>query len=237
MTPAGVRYCERVRSILSDVAAARDELLLDGASLVGRLRVTASTAYGTSRVTPLLSAFINRHPGVDIDLILDDDFVDLAAQRIDLAVRFGELPDSELMSRRVGQVSRVICASPSYLAVHGVPQQPKDLAKHRCVTREGGGEPDIWSFGRAPDVQDMPIIGNFRADDSTARISAIVNSVGIGRVALDQIVGLVTEGRVQIILREHEAPPAPVSLVWSPSGAMSARLRAVIDYLAPRLSE
>lgn len=237
VTAAGARYCERVRVILQEVASARDELLLDGASLVGRLRVTASTAYGTSRVAPLLCSFMHRHPEVDIDLVLIDEFVDMAANGIDLAVRFGDLPDSALISRRVGQVSRVICASPSYLAVHGIPERPKDIANHRCVTRENGGQPDLWRFGKGDNRHEIAITGNFRCDNSSARISAIENGVGIGRVALDQIVALVADGRIQIILREDETNDAAVSLVWQPSTAVSARLRALIDYLSQRLAE
>jgi DNA-binding transcriptional LysR family regulator len=118
-TPAGQAFYGRLKEALADIALARDSVMQEGADISGRIRVGASSRFGVAYVLPILSAFMERHPKVKIDLSLDDAYVDLMEDNLDLSVQVGRLPDSSLRIRRLGAIRRVIFASPRYLAAQG----------------------------------------------------------------------------------------------------------------------
>lgn len=235
VTDAGRNFYQRLKSILADLEMARETVAQDGIGIAGRIRIAASSRFGVAYVLPVLTTFMERHPGVDIELSLEDRYVDLLAENFDLAVQFGFLEDSSLRMRRLGMIRRVIFAAPRYLAARGRPQVPEDLKTHDCVTRFSHHSNDSWQFGEGDAMQQVPVRGRFRSDTAPARIEAVVAGLGIGQAPLYQIRPYLDDGRLELLLSDYETSPMPLQMVWLP-GVMPARLRLLIDFIAARLS-
>lgn len=184
---------------------------------------------------PAVVAFQRHHPGVSIDLLLSEDYVDLIAQNIDLSVRIGALDDSSLRMRRLGAARRVTYAAPAYLAEHGRPRVPADLVRHECVMRTTARDAHAWTYSRDGREETVLVRGRFTASAAVACDEAVALGCGIGLGQLWQIRHLLDQGRLELILTEYEPPPVPVSLIWPASATLPARARLLIDFLAARL--
>lgn len=235
-TVAGTQFHARIKTALADIAFARDELAGQGAQLAGRIRIGASTLFGPLYVLPILTAFMERHPAVDVELAGSDRHVDMVAEGLDVAVRIGTLPDSGIMARRLGAVRRVVFAAPGYFAAHGRPTRPADLARHPCVLRRGPGATESWRFERDGAEETVEVRGRLRSDSPPARNEAVAAGMGIGLAPLYQIRHLLDAGRVELALTEYEGAPVPLHIVWPASPAMPNRTRTLVDFLAARLS-
>ncbi|RKP43514.1 LysR family transcriptional regulator [Trinickia fusca] len=233
-TPACLAFVERVRPALREIAAARDELTEQQAQLRGAIRVAAPPAFGARYIAPALAAFLRAHPGVSVELALSERHVDLGEAGADLALRLGHLPSSTLRAKRIGELRRVVFGAPEYFAGRGYPRVPADLADHDCLIRQGL-EHDRWEFsepGMAVDVR-----GRFRSTSAEACNMAAVAGCGVARAPLWQVRELVESGSVQIVLAEFEPQAAPLNLVWATGRALPRRVRALVDFLAERLSK
>ena len=238
VTEAGQAFRRRIQGALDDIALARQEASRQGGEISGKLRVAGAQTFGPVFLVPAAAAFLERHPGVEIELMLADRYVDLLAERADLAVRIGEIPDSTLMSRRLGDLRRVVFAAPGYLAAHGRPGRPADLARHQCIVRtdtpDGGA---LWRFLK-PDggIEDIAVDGRFRASSAMACIAAASAGLGIGLAFLWQVAGPAGRGELELVLAEHPQPAVPMHLLWPPTPVLPARSRAFIDFLVGRLN-
>lgn len=233
-TPAGQAFYERLKNALADIALARDSVMQEGAEISGRIRVGASSRFGVAYVLPVLTAFMERHPKVDIDLSLDDAYVDLMADNLDLCIQVGRLPDSSLRLRRIGAIRRVVFAAPRYLAARGRPARPEELRQHDCITHQfDSGQ--LWSFGEGEQALEVPVQGRFRSNSAPARIAAAVAGLGIAMAPLYQVRAQVDSGQLELLLPDHEPSLTDVQIVWLP-GTLPARTRLLIDFIAARLS-
>lgn len=233
-TPAGQAFYDRLKTALADIALARDSVMQEGTEISGRIRVGASSRFGVAYVLPVLTAFMERHPKIDIDLNLDDAYMDLLAEHLDLSIQVGRLPDSTLRMRRIGAIRRVVFAAPRYLAARGRPAKPDELRQHDCITHQfDAGQ--FWSFGEGGDALAIPVQGRFRSNSAPARIAAAVAGLGIAMAPLYQIRALVESGQLELLLPEHEPSLTDVQIVWPP-GPLPARTRLLIDFIAARLS-
>jgi DNA-binding transcriptional LysR family regulator len=234
LTEAGRRYSEDSRDILARIAEA-NELAADmNSAPKGHLSVTASPLYGKSFVMPCLIEFLKRYPDVEVSAHFLDRTVNLVDEGIDVAVRIGHLPDSGLRALRVGQVRRVLCASPEYLARHGVPQHPTDLLRHTIVASAGVSPSVEWKFGSAGNpvtVRLKPCL----TVTSDAAIDAVLTGLGICRLMCYQVADEVAEGRLKIVLSDYEEAPWPVHIVHRESNFGSSKVRNFIDLLATSL--
>lgn len=233
-TEMGQGFYQRLKAALADLDLAREQVMQDGAGIAGRIRLAASSRFGVAYVLPVLAAFMERHPAIDVELSLEDRYVDLLSEGFDLSVQFGFLENSTLRSRRLGLIRRVIFASPRYLDRRGRPQTPDDLKEHDCVTRFSHHSSDSWSFGVGAAAQQVPVKGRFRSDTAPARIEAVVAGLGIGQAPLYQIRPYLDDGRLEMLLAEYESAPIPLQMVWLP-GIVPARVRLLIDFIAARL--
>jgi len=166
LTDAGKGFYDACIRVLAEVEGAEALLLDDKEALSGQLRITATSDFGRQFVAPALSEFINLHPDVTPYLHLTDGVMNLVEQGFDLGVRFGNLPDSNLVVRHLANNYRILVASPSYIAKHGTPKQPKDLEQHRCLVMERLGEPlNEWRFQLEGSLQTIKVNQAFISND------------------------------------------------------------------------
>ena len=237
LTDAGRTYVAACRRILDEVGTAERAATGEYSAPRGDLVIAAPIVFGRLHVLPIALDFLKAFPEIDIRLSLADHVVNLHQDRIDLAVRIGELPDSSLIAMRVGDIRRVVCASPRYVAEHGMPRRPEDLAAHRCITFEGLTAPDVWTFAAGKATRSVAIHSRLVVNTAEAAIDAALAAVGITRVMSYQAASAVRDGTLVLALRSFEPKPIPVSLVHAGQPLLPQKVRAFLDFAAPRLKE
>ena len=234
-TEAGLAFYRRVGAALSEIEAAKLETSNRSSEPVGLLRITSSTAFAPLYVVPAVCAFLQSHPKVDIELDMSDGYLDLISHGFDLAIRIGELPDSSLKARRLGDLHRVVFAAPDYFAKHGRPKVPGDLAGHQCLVRTSARDSDAWPFLVGGRLKTVKVAGRFRSSGALAVNEAAVQGLGIANAPLWQVRALVDRGVVELVLTRFEPPPVPVGAVWPATRLLPAKTQLFLDYLAARL--
>ncbi len=237
LTEEGRLYLERCRRILADVAEAEALVGSGRAEVRGELRVTAPVLFGQMHVAPALRDFARAHPAVRLELLLLDRVVDLVEEGIDLAVRIGALPDSSMVAARVGEVRRVVCASPGLLAEGGEPSHPRELAGRPCVRFSGLAPGPAWRFRDGARELSVPVAGSLATNQAAAALDACAEGLGFGLFLSYQVEPAVRAGRLRVVLADFEPPPLPVSLVYRDARLVTSRLRALLEWLKPRLAE
>lgn len=235
LTEAGISYVAACRRILEDIGEAERAATGEYASPKGALVVTAPEVFGRLHVVPVVAEFLAHYPQIDASLMLTDRVVHLLEEHVDAAVRIGELPDSTLMATGVGTVRRVVCASPAYLAAHGVPASPQDLARHACITFEVLASMRAWVFGTGKSQLSVPVRSRLAVSTADAAIAAAVLGVGLVRVLSYQVAEAVRAQSLRVVLEEFESAPLPVSLVHTGQAPLPLKLRAFLDFVTPRL--
>ncbi|QKD01695.1 LysR family transcriptional regulator [Mesorhizobium loti] len=236
-TDAGEAYLAACRRILDDVGEAERAAAGEYSAPTGELAITAPVVFGRLHVLPVITGFLAAYPDVDIRLTLGDRITQLVEDHFDLALRIGQLPDSSLVAIAVGSIRRVVCASPAYLAEHGTPAIPEDLNTHNCITFEGLSSAAPWSFTRGKMEVTVQVRSRLQVNAAEAAIDAAIAGVGLTKVLSYQVDAAVRSGALRILLREFEPEPWPVSLVHAGHGLLPVKLRAFLDFAAPRLKE
>jgi DNA-binding transcriptional LysR family regulator len=237
LTEAGISYVAACRRILEEIGEAERAATGEYAQPKGELVVTASELFGRLHVVPVVAEFLAHYPEIGVSLVLTDRVVHLMDEHADAAIRIGQLPDSTLMATGVGTVRRVVCASPAYLAAHGVPARPQDLAAHACVTFEVLASMRAWVFGSGKSALSVPVRSRLTVNTAQAAIAAATLGVGLVRVLSYQVADAVRAQSLRIVLEEFESAPLPVSLVHTGQAPLPLKLRAFLDFVTPRLRE
>lgn len=231
LTDEGREYHERCRRVLAEVAEAEGALSARRAAPKGRLRITAPVMFGRLHVAPVATGFIARYPAVQVELLLLDRVVDLLEEGLDAGVRIGRMPDSSLVAVPLGQTRRVTCASPAYLRRAGLPREPADLARHRCVSFAGLAAGNEWTFDRTR-VTVSPALASNQID---AALDACVAGLGIGQFLCYQVQALLDSRRLQRVLGDFEPAPAPIQVIYPQARLLSSNVRAFVDWSVARL--
>ncbi|MGC2463374.1 MAG: LysR substrate-binding domain-containing protein [Steroidobacteraceae bacterium] len=235
LTDAGRAYVEACKRILEDVGEAERAASGEYSAPKGDLIITAPIVFGRLHVLPIAVEFLKAYPDVDIRFVLADRLVNLLEDHVDLAVRIGELPDSSLVATRIGSIRRVVCGSPAYFAERGTPKNLGELGMHDCITFEGFSSPNAWVFTTAKSGVSIPIHSRLVVNTAEAAIDAATAGVGITRVLSYQIANAVQAGVLAVVLEKFEPTPSPVSLVYTGQRLLPLKLRAFLDFAAPRL--
>ncbi len=235
LTDAGQRYLDDARQILAMVAEADETASGLNTSPQGQLAVTAPVLFGKLYVMPAIVDFLTAYPAVQVNAFFLDRNVNVVEEGMDVAVRIGELPDSSLKALRVGTVSRVVCASPTYLARHGVPQLPGDLAGHAIIMAAGVTPRNEWKFGRGAAAETVRVLPRLIVTSNDGAIEAAKAGLGLVRVMSYQIASELAEGKLKVVLAGHQEAPLPVHLLHRESKYGSSKVRAFIDQLADTL--
>jgi DNA-binding transcriptional LysR family regulator len=231
VTEAGQRYLNDARRIISEVDEADDAVVGINAEPKGHLAITAPVLFGRLYVMPGIVEYLERYPDMKISAVFLDRVVNLLEEGLDVGVRIGELPDSSMNAIKVGQVRRVTCASPDYLAKHGIPRHPTELSQHHLVAATASpiGE---WRFDHDITVKVNPRLTETNNDSA---IEAVLRNLGITRLMSYQIAPYVASGQLQAILCEFEPKALPIHVIHREGRYASAKVRTFVDLIVARL--
>jgi DNA-binding transcriptional LysR family regulator len=225
LTDVGARYLERARRILADVEEAEISAQAERTRPSGRIVVSAPIGFGRLHVSPVMSAYLQRYPEVSGELRLSDRMINLVEDGVDLAVRIGHLPDSSLVARSVGDMRRIVVASPDYLKQRGEPNHPAAVASHDTI-QFGASDWDFVEDGREVRVPCMP---RFITNSADAAILHAEQDGGLTRVLAYQAAEAIESGRLKIVLAKFEQPLLPIHIVYPTSRLLSAKVRTFVD--------
>ncbi|GLO12913.1 LysR family transcriptional regulator [Pseudomonas putida] len=235
LTEAGGRYLEDTRHILASINEANAAAAGINATPKGDLAVTAPILFGKKFVMPCIVRYLQQYPEVDVSAYFLDRVVNMVEEGMDVAVRIGPLPDSGLKALRVGRVRRMLCASPDYLARHGVPKHPSDLAGHAVIGTTNLSPRAGWRFGVTEEPTMVRMKPRLTVTSNDGAIAAASGGLGIARLLSYQVADELASGQLQVILAEYEEAPWPIHVLHRESKYGSAKVRAFIDMLAQAL--
>jgi DNA-binding transcriptional LysR family regulator len=237
LTDAGARYLERCRVILSEVQDAEAKLNSSQAEPQGRLTVTASVSFGRRYVAPIVSEFIRRHKEVNVEMLFVDRVVNAVEEGLDVAVRIGHLRDSSLVAIRIGEVRRVVCASPQYLRRHGIPRTPQEVRAHLCVRHMGLSPRNEWTFRIGRRAMAIPITCALVSNEIDSALNACANGLGLGMFLSYQTAPYRRSNKIRYVLEEFETEPVPVQVVYPQTRRLSTTVRAFVDECVKKLRQ
>jgi DNA-binding transcriptional LysR family regulator len=235
LTDVGARFLESSRRILEDIAQAERQAAGEAAEPSGRLTVSTSMTFGRAALAPIVCDFLAAHPRMSARVMLLDRVADLVAEGIDVAVRLAPLPDSTLIARRLGEVRRVLIASPSYLKCHGTPRTPRDLRQHAFIGFTGLMPNAEYRYVEGGKAKHLALTPRLEVDDSVAAVQAVEAGHGISAALSYQVAEQLRSRRVVTLLDRFEPPPVPVHLVYPQTPMLAPKVRAFIDFATPRL--
>jgi DNA-binding transcriptional LysR family regulator len=235
LTDEGARYLERCRVILSEVQDAEAELSTSQTEPQGRLTVTASVLFGRRYVAPIVSEFLRRHQNVNMEMLFVDRVVNMVEEGIDVAVRIGHLRDSSLVAIHVGQVRRVVCASPQYLRRHGIPRTPDDVRAHRCLRHMGLSPRNEWNFRVGRRATTIPISCAIVCNEIDSTLNACTTGLGLGMFLSYQTAPYRRSNKLRYVLEEFETEAVPVQITYPHTRRLSTTVRAFVDTCVVKL--
>jgi len=232
LTPEGETYLHYATRILADLHEMEEAVSSTRAVPRGLLRVNASLGFGRTTIAPLVSTFAQRYPQVEVQLDVTDRPVDLVASGIDLAIRFGDLPDQRLVARRIMSNRRLLCASPRYLERHGMPASLADLANHRCIVHRQNDEAHgVWRLEHEGRAVSVKVQGALSSNDGDIVLGWALDGHGILVRSEWDLAKYVDSGRLRIVLPGYAQPEADLFVVYPSKRRQSARARAFVDFL------
>jgi DNA-binding transcriptional LysR family regulator len=237
LSEAGQRYLEDCRRILVEVQEAEDSAAGSHAQPRGQLTITAPVLFGDLFVTPLMVGYLTQFPEVSINAVLVDRVVSMVEEGIDVAVRIGELPDSNQHAIGVGEVRRVICASPGFLTDHGRPRHPADLSRAPIIATSSIGQPRSWPFLEAGESISVRPEPRLVVSANQAAITAAAMGLGLTRVLSYQVASKIAAGELEIVLADFELPPLPIHVVYQGGRKAPTRVRSFVDFAVKVLRE
>jgi DNA-binding transcriptional LysR family regulator len=236
LTESGRTFYERCVQILAELDEAEREVGQEAAEPRGTIRLTTSVNFGTRQVTPAIASFLARHAQVKFDVSLSDRIVDIIEEGFDLAIRIGRTGAQNLVARKLGEARLVLCASPAYIARHGAPATPEDLARHNCLTYEYALR-DAWTFcdaaGRERTVR---VAGSLNSNNGDLNAAAAVQGVGIALEPDFIVDSELKSGKLVPVLESFEAPASPIYAVYPSRRFLPAKVRAFVDFLVERFT-
>lgn len=228
----GETYLSHATRILQQLREMEEAVSSSKTDLRGLLRVNATLGFGRTTIAPLVSEFVKRHPHVEVQVELTDKPVDLVESGVDMAIRFGELPDQRLNARCLMTNRRFLCASPRYLEQHGTPTTLVDLAQHRCIIHRQNDEAyGIWRFTRDQQNEVMKVQGALSSNDGDIVLGWALDGHGILIRSEWDLAKYLESGRLKVILPDYNLPSADLFVYYANKRNQSARARAFIDFL------
>jgi len=235
LTEAGQNYVRSVRQIIEDIESA--ETAMSGEYLFpkGELILTAPLVFGCMHVLPVVTEFLKQNAKINIRLLLADRIVNLSEDHVDVAVRIGNLSDSNLLAIRLGTIQGLVCAGPGYLKTSHPLKLPEDVIAHDCINFAAIDGPDHWTFRVNGEDQSIPIRTRLQVNTAEAALDACVADLGLTHVLSYQAKRLLKEGKLVPVLESYALPPIPVHMVFASRNPMPKKIRTFLDFAGPRL--
>ncbi|MFM9973490.1 MAG: LysR family transcriptional regulator [Beijerinckiaceae bacterium] len=238
LTDEGSLYLARARDITAAIEAAETEVSESGATPSGRLRINTGTAFGRHQLAPVMPLFLARYPDITFEIGISDRQVNLLDDHVDVAIRTGPVLDGSLVVRKLGEARRLICASPGYITQNGMPQQPADLERHRCLAVNGYGQLASWPFLTPEGVNRLDIKPAVSCDSADVLREMALAGLGIIRMGDFLLAEPMRQGRLVEVLAEQNAPePFPISAVMLPGRNRLPRVRVFVDFLVEQFGK
>jgi DNA-binding transcriptional LysR family regulator len=236
LTAEGEIYLDRVREILGAIDAAESEITSARASPRGHLRVHAFPVVAAHELAPALPDFLTRHPHITLDFMVTNRVVDLVGENVDVSLRMGPLEDSGLVSRKIVDLTRIVCASPSYLTEHGRPVEPSDLVRHACLTLSRNPGSASWPFRVNGKLTRIDVKGPVSADSADMLLQLAIRGAGVLRLSEHVVARSIHEGLLQPLLQDaQDTQTNPLYALLPPGRHQAPKVRAFIDFLIERL--
>ncbi len=235
MTEAGARYLEDAKRILHDVKVANESALGINANPQGKISVTAPVLFGQQFVLPTITDYLERYPQTQVNAVFLDRVVNLLEEGHDVGIRIGELLDSTMRAKKVGNVRLILVASPEYLAKNGIPKNCQDLAQHSLIAANTGSLNPDWQFLVNKQNETVKINPRLTVTTNQGAINAAKNGLGITRVISYQVAEELKNNKLKILLENFEHPAKPINIVHREDKFSSAKVRSFIDLLAEDL--
>ncbi len=237
LTADGELFFETARRIVSDIEALESRLSQERGTPHGLLRVTTSLAFATHQLAPVISEFLARYPRIELELLPTDRVIDMVEEGIDVAIRIGRLADTSFMARRIGADKRLICASPAYLARHGTPRRPQDLARHKCIINRQHTHLNRWAFKVGGELQEIEVSGPLAVNEGEAQLQHALQGVGIVRLTRLTVAQAIREGKLVSLLEADSAdPPVPINAVYPHRRHLAPKVPAFVDFLIEKFT-
>ncbi|MFZ6760433.1 LysR family transcriptional regulator [Undibacterium sp. Ji50W] len=242
LTDSGEQFLPRAKTIAAELDDARQAMSALNADPRGLLTVTAPAAFGRRHVAPAVASFLNRYPLMEVDLHVSDQIVDLSTQRVDVAIRIGVLPDSDLVASTLAPLYRLTCASPAYLARHGRPATPQDLLQHNCLTVATPPLPaGWWTYPGVNKEITLPVHGSLRSDDTETLLLAALANIGIVHLASWMVCDYIESGQLISLFPGTSSIPTKIRpgihAVRMPGRSHAAKAQLFITHLRSAFGE
>jgi DNA-binding transcriptional LysR family regulator len=237
LTEEGEVFYDQARRIVGEIESLESSIVDRRGAVQGLLRVTTSLAFATHQLTPILAEFMVRHPALQLALLPTDRVVDIVEEGIDVAIRIGRLADSSFMARRIGEDKRVICASPDYLARHGLPTRPEELLRHHCILSRERAHLNRWAFRIDGEIREIEVVGRLAVDEGDAQLQLALQGIGIVRLTRLTVAQAVRAGRLVSLLPDFSAEqPLPINAVYPHRRHLAPKVPAFVDFLFEKFS-
>jgi DNA-binding transcriptional LysR family regulator len=236
LTGAGEQLLGQCREMLAMAEAMQSVSRTDQAAPRGTLRIACSQSLAQAWLVHALDEFIRRYPQVSVDLLVGSQAVNLVEARIDLALRITNQLDPNLIARPLAVCRSVVCATPAYLAKHGTPQRPEDLAQHNCLSYAYFGR-SIWEFTRAGEPHAVAVSGNLSANESMVLLEAVLADTGISLQPRYSVSAQLRSGTLVQLLPDYEPQQLGIHALYGTRRQMPPALRALLDFLIERLAD
>lgn len=235
ITEEGQRYLQRCRRVLYEIQQSELEISAYQKAPTGKLKITASVMYGSTYIAPLIAKFLQEHDQVKVELLLSDKNVNLLEKGIDVAIRIGQLSDSNMVAKRVGSVRRVICATPKLLNELDAITQPKDISNVPCIDFTGLSHGGNWHLHKDNKTHSIPINGPLICNNVSSALQLVKENLGLGMFLSYQVEQELARGELSTVLEEYEPPPLDISVVFAHTKLMSTRTRYFVDWVVGEL--
>jgi LysR family transcriptional activator of dmlA len=236
LTEAGATYLREARAILATVTSLETRLSEESSRPLGVLKVTAPSPVGRQWIAPFVGDFVRRYPAVRVHLTLEDRYADIVGEGFDVAIRGGPVVDTALTGRRLFETRRVVVASPDYLARHGPPESPDELASHTCIVfnteRHFHAE---WRFGRGDSARNLRVTGALAGTNSELPVVWALAGLGLAQKSWWEVADHIRAGRLVTVLDPFEPEPATFFAIHPVSSAQSRKIALFVDELAATL--
>jgi DNA-binding transcriptional LysR family regulator len=237
LTQEGEIFYAAARRIVGEIEMLENQIAGQSGTPSGVLRVTTSLAFSTHQLAPVLSEFLARHPLVQIELLPTDRVIDMVEEGIDVAIRIGRLADTSFMARKIGEDKRLICAAPSYLARHGTPQRPEDLARHNCIVSRDHTYLNRWSFKVDGRPVEIDVSGRVAVTEGEAQMQLALQGVGIVRLTRLTLARAIREGTLVPLLGNFSAEePVAIHAVYPHRRHLAAKVPAFVNFLIEKFT-